>query len=443
MDVQPFKVGPDYLDPYHHTLASGKPSWALDSWMLGPEGVRESFIRGSRNAGIAVIEGMMGLYDGASGNNDSGSTAEVARLLGSPVILVIDASGLARSAGALVQGYRDFDPNVNLAGVIANRVAGAGHLEYLRPSIEGRLGIPLLGGLPHDPSLTLPERHLGLALPEDDDAARSRIQGLSEWVIQHLDLERIQQIACSTTTTEGNSYSLVSNTPQPSAKPPVRIALAHDPAFCFYYPENLRLLEMAGAELAFFSPVRDAALPENIDGLYMGGGYPELYAQELADNVSMRASIAEAIRDGVPTLAECGGFMYLCERLVLANKQSYPMVGVVPGQVIMGRSLQAIGYREVTLRHKCPLGPAGETLRGHEFRYSRHESAIPAAAAAFDTAQGPLGYTSGSLVASYVHLHFGSNPRAATCFVSHCALRRPMPAAGLVLAAIPTQLPRE
>lgn len=417
--VQPFKVGPDYLDPGYHAVACGRSSWPLDSWMMGQPGVRQSFARGIQGAEIALVEGMMGLYDGASGSSETGSTAEVAKLLKAPVLLVIDAAGLARSAGALVLGYRDFDPHVHLAGVIANRVAGEGHLAYLRPGIEERLGLPLLGGLPEDEALGIPERHLGLiGAGEQADLAR-HVERLGAWVLQHLDLACLWAIAEAAPPLEA-----VPASPRRRQGRCCRLAVAQDAAFCFYYPDNLALLEALGAELVPFSPLADRWLPADVQGLYLGGGYPELHAATLAENKAMRGAVHQSIAEGLPTLAECGGFMYLCEALVSGDGQSHPMVGAIPGRTVMERRLQAIGYREVTLCRGTVLGRAGEHGRGHEFHHSRYEGEIPADKAALAAAGRQFGYATETLLASYVHLHFGSNPRLAEHFLERCARRR-------------------
>lgn len=417
--VQPFKVGPDYLDPGYHAFACDRPSCSLDSWMLGHTGVRQSFARGVQGAEIAVVEGMMGLHDGASGTHETGSTAEVATLLGAPVLLVIDAAGLARSAGALVLGCRDFDPRVNLAGVIANRVAGEGHLNYLRPAIEERLGLPLLGGLPEDETLQMPERHLGLVTAGERGNTAQCVERLGAWVARHLDLAQLQAITGTAPPLEAVRGGVHGAAPRAH----VRLAVARDAAFCFYYPENLALLEALGAELVPFSPLADTDLPAGVQGLYLGGGYPELHAMLLAGNTAMRAAVRRSIADGLPTLAECGGFMYLCQALVTGDGQAHPMVGIVPGRTMIERRLQAIGYREVTLCQDTVLGRAGEQGRGREFHHSRHEGEIPVERVALTAGERRLGYATETLLSSYVHLHFGSNPRLAEHFVEQCARR--------------------
>jgi cobyrinic acid a,c-diamide synthase len=384
--------------------------------MLGEEGVRESFLRGSTDADLALIEGMMGLHDGAEAATAWGSSAEVARVLGAPVVLVLDASALARSAGALALGYRLFDPEVRFSGVVANRVAGAGHAAFLQPALEGEAGLPLLGWLPPAPEVRIAERHLGLrsAAPHEPEI----VDRLADLVTAHLDLDALLRAA-------GEAVELATLAPlSPRARQRARIGLARDAAFSFYYPDNLDLLERAGAELVPFSPLTDARLPEGLDGLYLGGGYPELHAAALTRNASLREEIRRRGERGLAIYAECGGLMYLCEALQDAQGTTHPMVGLVPGRAVMEGLLQAIGYREVVTRRPTLLGPAGTRLRGHEFHHSRLEPELPPETHAFRCGDHSCGYATGHLLASYVHLHFGSHPRAADHLVSQCLVTR-------------------
>jgi cobyrinic acid a,c-diamide synthase len=415
--VAPFKVGPDYIDPGWHTAACGRPSAPLDSWMLGDEGVRASFGRGVADADLAIIEGMMGLHDGAAADNDRGSTAEVAKLLQAPVILVLNAEALARSAGAMALGYGAFDPEVTLAGVIANRVAGEGHGELLRPGITRGAGLAYLGWLPVSATAAIPERHLGLNSADGRDPGL--ISHLADLLEKHLDLDEILEIARGAPELSAVAPPVSVNAPRS-----VRIGLALDEAFCFYYPDNLALLEAAGAELVPFSPIRDRGLPESLDGLYLGGGYPELHAEALASNDAMRREIRDWAQSGRPLFAECGGFMYLCEALTTTAGVTHPLAGVISARTVMEPRLQAIGYREAVSLRDTPLGPAGACVRGHEFRYSRFEGGIADERAAFNVGGHTVGYAHGGVLASYVHLHFGSNPAAAEHLVKQCLATR-------------------
>jgi len=411
--VAPFKVGPDYLDPTWHAAACGRPSAPLDTWMLGGDGVRRSFQHGTESADLALIEGMMGLHDGAEAASDRGSTAEVAKILSAPVVLVLDGSALARSAGALALGYRQFDPEVPFAGVIANRLVGAGHVKFIRPGIELQAGLPLLGWLPSAPDAQIPERHLGLR--SAGEQAPELVERLAELIEAHLDLDALWEAA--RTAPELPQVPVRSSKP---IGPRVRLGIAQDAAFSFYYPDNLSLLERAGAQLIPFSPISEPGLPAGIDGLYFGGGYPELHSSALAANTALHAEIRQAAYRGMPIYAECGGLMYLCESLRGTDGGVHPMVGLVPARCVMEPVLQAIGYREVLTRHPSLLGPAGTRVRGHEFHHSRLDGDLPEAALAFQVGERSIGYASGNLLASYVHLHFGSNPAAAEQFVNQC-----------------------
>lgn len=423
MTVQGYKVGPDYIDPMYHSAATRRPSRNLDTWMVSKAQVTTLFANGAAGADLAIIEGVMGLYDGFDALSEQGSTAEVAKLLGAPVILVIDVSLMARSAGAMALGYRQFDPNLNLAGVICNRVAGAAHAAWVKQAVEG-VGIPVLGCLPNAPDLTIPERHLGLytTAGRGEEVQRFLSQA-ADLVEAHIDLEGLFSMAC-----RANPLPAEPLPARPAAAPRVKIAVARDEAFCFYYQDNLDALEAAGAEICFFSPLRDAALPEDTAGVYFGGGYPELYAGQLAENRSMMASIWQAHRANRPIYAECGGLMYLTQEADDLQGQVFPMVGIVPGRVRMNNRL-TMGYRQVTVRQPTLLLPAGQALRGHEFHYSEWVNApgpdfSPYAITSRAGEEARLeGYTCGSLLASYVHLHFLAHPDLARNFVNACRER--------------------
>jgi cobyrinic acid a,c-diamide synthase len=415
-----FKCGPDYLDPTYHARASDAPSHNLDGWMMGRDAVQATFARAARGADIALIEGVMGLYDGASPTGEEGSTAEIAKWLGAPVVLVCDASGMARSIAALAHGFATFDPELRVAGVIANRLGSRGHLDLLRKATASP---PIVGGLPREPALAFPERHLGLhtasseALPEPLFAAWGA--RAAEW----LDVDRIVAIARSAQPLTAAQHA------EPVAAPPrCRIGLAFDEAFHFYYDDNLRRLEQLGAELVRFSPLRDAHLPD-VDGLYLGGGYPEAHAAVLGGNHTMRGDIAAFARGGGPIYAECGGLMYLCTTIRTLTGEVHPMVGLVPAEVTMRDRLQALGYVEVETQAATPLGPPGLRFRGHQFRYSELQlrGDIDEVYRLRKRRGGDVvreGYRIGNTVASYVHAHWASNPLPAQHFVEACANRR-------------------
>ncbi|MFZ5821986.1 MAG: cobyrinate a,c-diamide synthase, partial [Chloroflexota bacterium] len=422
MTVQAYKVGPDYIDPGYHTAATGRPSRNLDTWMIPTERVKELFSRSAVNADICIIEGVMGLFDGYDGRTESGSTAEVAKLLSAPVVLVIDAGSMARSAAAIALGFKTFDPQLNLAGVILNNVAGAAHAQWLTEAVQS-VGLTVLGCVPRDHNLSVPERHLGLYMAGERTAATQKfIEAAKEVVRQNIDLSALEALARAAPEIEDGVRTL-----RVLTSGNVRIGIARDEAFCFYYEDNFDLLREAGAELVFFSPLHDPAPPSNLSGLYLGGGYPELYAAQLAENKSMRAALKSAIESGIPTYAECGGLMSLAESYFDENGIEYPMMGVLPGSTRLTGKLK-MGYREVVGLESNPLLGKGQTARGHEFHYSewiRPEESNSFAYSIQSRMGGepqPEGFARKNLLASYVHLHFASNPTLARNFVTACRL---------------------
>jgi cobyrinic acid a,c-diamide synthase len=418
-----FKCGPDYLDPTYHARAVGAPSHNLDGWMMGRDGVLATFCPKAREADIALIEGVMGLFDGASPTSEEGSTAEVAKWLGAPVVLVCDTSGMARSIAALARGFATFDPELHLAGLVCNRVGSLGHLELLRKAAGAP---PVLGGFLKEPTLAFPERHLGLRTAETDVVPEPLLDAWGARAAEWIDLEAILRIA--------RGAPSLSEPAKLEARPiaQCRIGVAFDEAFHFYYEDNLRRLEALGAELVRFSPIRDPSLPE-VDGLYFGGGYPEAHAPALSANQSMRQEVARFAAAGGPIYAECGGLMYLCTTLRTLDGATHAMVGLIPGEAEMRQKLQALGYVEVETQTPTPLGPAGLRFRGHQFRYSelRLEGPVDCAYTLRRRRTGEVvreGYRIGNLLASYVHAHWASNPLPAEGFVTSCAAhggRRP------------------
>ncbi|WP_027175721.1 MAG: cobyrinate a,c-diamide synthase [Desulfovibrio aminophilus] len=419
--VAPFKAGPDFIDPGLHARAAGRHSHNLDSWMLPPKAVRDLFARHAGEADLALVEGVMGLFDGLSPTENTGSTAELAALLDLPVILVADARSLARSAAALVQGYVRFDPALRFAGVILDRVGSTSHADTLRKALEAHLpGPPLLGCLPRDDSLALPARHLGLVTAEDAAGLDELLGRLADACERHLDLDALLAALPAV------APAAPDDPPPPGTR--ARIGLARDRAFCFVYEENLRLLRDAGAEIAPFSPLADKHLPPDLDGLYLPGGYPELAAFDLAQNASLRKEILAFSRSGRPVYAECGGLLYLLDRISVEGR-TFPMCGAFPFRAELKPRLAALGYRQVTTTRPTLLGPAGTTLRGHEFHYTALEPApgTPDTAYAVSGRDGPRpaeGFCHENTLASYIHLHFGSCPEAARAFVEACAARR-------------------
>jgi cobyrinic acid a,c-diamide synthase len=405
--VQPFKIGPDFIDPLHHTHAAGRASRNLDGWMLDPKTNLERFARATADADVAVIEGVMGLFDGSEGSSERGSSAEMAKLLGLPVILVVDAGAMARSAAALIHGFSSFDPELRIAGVILNNVGGDAHAEMIREAVAG--SVPILGAIPRVPDLVVPERHLGLHLPHE--ARRDYVQTLASLVDAHVDVDRLL---------EAERIERPAAPPvAPRAAPRVRVGVPRDEAFCFYYPENLELLQQAGAELVEFSPVRDP-LPGDLDGLYIGGGYPELHAAELAANDGATQAIRDFCESGGPVYAECGGLMYLGQTLQL-DGSAYELCGALPLSTRMPAGL-SIGYVEIGTTGG--LFGNGRTARGHLFHHSEI-AGEPGVDRCYRvrTAHGAAsdeGYSRGNVLASYVHLHFSSAPELPAAFVDRC-----------------------
>lgn len=422
LEIAPFKVGPDFIDPGHHQVAAGRPSRNLDGWMCGEASVRQSFRKGCAGAELAIVEGVMGLFDGASGGGEAGSTAEVARWLGGRVLLVVDAARQARSVAALVQGFARFDPRLEFAGVLFNRVGSPRHEALLREAVASVPGLPpVLGCLPRREDLAIPERHLGLVTAGERPADAVHLEALADWLEEHADLAPLLPGNRGQVCTPDSPAKSADLTP---VDPLIRIGVARDEAFCFYYPDNLELLEEAGAELVFFSPLRDRSLPPGLDGLYLGGGYPELHAGRLAANAGLREAIRRAAASGLPVYAECGGFMLLAEAI-----DGYAMAGVFPARARMLSRRKALGYREVTLTAATLLGPAGTAARGHEFHYSQMDL-TPSVPRVYRLGRGggedlgSEGFCLGNVLGSYVHLHFGSNPQVARNFVAFCRQRK-------------------
>jgi len=418
LKVSVFKCGPDYLDPTYHARAAGTTSHNLDGWMMGEEAVKRTFARVSKDADIAIIEGVMGLFDSASVRLEEGSTAEIAKWLQAPVLIVIDASGMARTIAAIAHGFAGFDPDLNLAGVIANFVGSRSHLQLLRDALDRP---PLLGGMPKNSDRKFPERHLGLHTADRDSISERLLAQWADIVHEWCDLDSIISVARQAPSMDFSAG------PQLTAyQPKCRIGVALDEAFHFYYDDNLRQLENAGAELLCFSPIHDRHLP-SVDGLYLGGGYPEVYAEQLAENVSMRREVQRFARDGRTIYAECGGLMYLCTSLRTLDGTSYPMSEVLSGRTAMCDRLQALGYVEVETVRDSFLGPAGIRFRGHQFRYSNLEiddnSITKAYAITRWRGNGLLmeGYQVQHVLASYVHAHWASNPAIPLSLVETCA----------------------
>lgn len=438
LTVAPFKCGPDFIDPGYHRLITGRPSLNLDAWMCPETFVRETFLCHAAAADVAVIEGVMGLFDGLGGSAMVGSSAQIAAITGSPVVLVVNARGMAASAAPLVNGFASFHRDVRIAGVIFNNTGSEAHGALLREALAAHCPeIACYGCIPRDMELEIPSRHLGLVTAEDNPLPPEFVAHLAEMAERCLDLEGLAglEIPPSPPLKKGGTFAS-----PPDFTPPfnkggaggISIAVALDAAFCFLYEDNLRLLREAGAALVPFSPLADAVLPADIDGIYLPGGYPELYATRLAANSAMLAAIRIAVAGDLPVYAECGGFIYLTEGMSGGEGEAdADFVGIFPVRARMLSKRKALGYRQVEVVSDCLLGAAGTVLRGHEFHYSEI-SAMPAEIgrcyllSRMGEGLGAEGYRVGNCLASYVHLHFGSSPDIAAGFVQACKRRRAM-----------------
>ncbi len=429
LKVQPYKVGPDYIDPLFHQYATGQTSVNLDSWLLREDVLGYLFVKNFGDADLAVIEGVMGLFDGEGGYSFSGSTAHVSRILGAPVVLVVNAAGMGLSIAALLRGYQQFMPDLPIRGVILNQLKSKSHFLLLKQIIEEQNGLKVIGYLPNMAELALPSRHLGLVFQNEISGFDGKLERLQEEMAQTIDLELLKSLAGEVETVESGPAPPLSR-----GTGPVRLAVAKDAAFNFYYHDNLDLLEHLGAELVFFSPLSARSLPESISGLYLGGGYPELFAAELSANHAMLESVRRAAKAGLPVYAECGGMMYLCRTLADQQGKVHEMCGIFPVDSQMTDSLQHFGYVELTMTRATVLGPAGAKIRAHEFHYSRLDTVgarggAGAVSGAYQvskrrgsgtTVNWPGGMTYKNVLAGYPHLHFWANPELAENFIHHC-----------------------
>jgi cobyrinic acid a,c-diamide synthase len=406
MVVQPFKCGPDFLDTGHHTAICGRASRNLDTWMLDAEANRALFARACQGADVAVVEGMMGLYDGVAGGTEKGSTAEIAKLLGLPVVLVLDAAKSARSIAAVVKGFESFDPELRFAGIVLNGVSSEGHLRMLQDAIRSVTKTPILGRIPRDASLAIPERHLGLRTAKEETTPKQRLAAFARIARDFLDISPLLDCTLSIEDRYRRAIAEVKDT-----SPRVRYGVASDYAFSFYYADNFDLMREQGIEIVEFSPMHDELLPDDLDGLYLGGGYPELYAGVLSANKKMHAAIRSFAESGRPIYAECGGMMYLGRSLTSLAGREYAMVGLLPLNFTMTSKLVKFGYVEVELAGDCIVGQKGQRVRGHSFHCSRvqaNEPFTPAYLAHYSLSQQtePEGFTSNNILATYIHLHF-------------------------------------
>lgn len=428
--VQAFKSGPDYIDPALHSLLTSCPSRTLDLRLMGRSSVVRCFRRHAAAAELSVIEGVMGYYDGAA---EGSSSADLARLLAAPAVLILDAAASQESAAAVALGFLRYRRRSMIRGFLLNRVGSDRHLASLKRAVENATGLPVLGSLPKDASIGLPERHLGLHAGTENPgffAAADRIADLLE---DRLDLDALTALASGAPELPGSGAAAdcdpagevqARRRREPAGRAPV-LGVARDEAFRFYYEDNLDRLRDLGAELRFFSPLHDGALPMDCAGLYLGGGYPELYGKELSENTGMREAIRAAADSGMPIFAECGGYMYLQRELVGAEGDRFPMAAVFEGSARMGRRLSALGYHRGRVVTPSPFAPEGTILRGHCFHWSSVEPPPPAREAALELSKNGAearldGGVRNAVFASYLHLHFASCPAFAARFVRAC-----------------------
>ncbi|KAA0242182.1 MAG: cobyrinate a,c-diamide synthase [Candidatus Brocadia sp. AMX2] len=410
--VQGFKVGPDYIDPSHHMAITGRPSRNLDTWLMSRDVCLELFERAVMGSDMAVIEGVMGLYDGCLDGTEFGSTAHLAKILDVPVILVMDAKGMSRSAGAIALGFKHFDKDVKIQGVILNRVRSERHYTSLKKSIEGNCNIPVLGYLSFDEEIILPERHLGLVPSIEQEFSKSAYQKIGNLLSATMDIEKLIGMASSPNNLPAFQKTVFCGTTE---RFNFRVAVAVDEAFNFYYHDNLDLLESFGVELTYFSPMYDKYLPADIHGLYLGGGFPELHAALLASNTTMKESIRKAYRNGLVIYGECGGMMYLLEQMVDFKKKIHEMCGILKGMTKMENKRQGLGYITVEAIHDNLLCKKGDVFKAHEFHWSSlHVSEGTRFAYAIskcdDNRSRSDGLFADRVLGSYTHVHFATEP---------------------------------
>lgn len=419
--TQPFKVGPDYIDTAYHSFIAGRKSRNLDGWMLDEETIKYLFVKNSQDVDISIIEGVMGMFDGLDSRNFTGSTAHIAKTIRSPLILVVDGSGIGASAAAMVLGYKKFDEDVNLAGVIFNNLGGEDHYQLLKDAVENSLGVKVLGYLPRKLGFQLPERHLGLIPIHELDSVKQNFSKLCELIEKHIDLDAVLGIADIPEIETRVPFSI-----KPLGS--VKIAVAMDKAFNFYYLDNLDLLKELGVELVYFSPLEDETLPDDVSGIYIGGGFPEVFASELEANEKIRGEIKKACQLDMPIYAECGGLMYLMEEILDMKGRPYRGVGVFKGRARMTGRLQRFGYINLEFLQNTPIAQKGEKTRAHEFHhsmvdlkeatnygYKAQKAGIKNKGKAWQD-----GLMKHNTLAGYAHIHFYSNPKIAVNFIKNC-----------------------
>ncbi len=425
LSVQSYKTGPDYIDPGYHSYATGRSSRNLDSMLLSRNRILEFFERCSRKVDISIIEGVMGLFDGVDAYNEKGSTSHLAKILKAPVILILDARAMSRSAAAVAYGFSKFERGLKISGFLLNKMGSKKHFKMVKESMEKKTGIPVMGYLPRDEDLRLPERHLGLVPAWEKKVINSYQDRLSKYIQEYIDIEAILKIAQKAPPFPSFKKSVFT---RKSLSPKVTIALALDEAFHFYYEDNLDILKHYGAKIVTFSPLKDRKLPPETDGIYIGGGFPELFAEKLSSNFSLKEEIYKKAMRGMPIYAECGGLMYLIEKLSNLKEKEFSMVGILPGEVKMGKKLRALGYCKIKLLRDTILGKKGECLRGHIFHWSYLTLPREKIKFAYKIEKSGKSFYDGllrnNILASYVHIHFGSKVSVVKNLIGNCIRSR-------------------
>ena len=409
--VQPFKCGPDFIDPTLHKSITNRTSYNLDLKMMGSQACQRTFYEHAVSRDISLVEGVMGLFDGGRA-----STASLAKLLKIPVILIIDAQSCAQSAVAVLEGFHNYDPDVHIAGVIFNRIGSERHKRLIEEEVLKKSSVPVIGFMPRDINFTIPERHLGLHMGDENPLSGDTLAALADSIEKNLRIDLL--LSCESESNE-TCLEKVNIPARPPVSAKIEIGVASDEAFCFYYKENFEIFERAGFTLRTFSPLYDHEIPRQCKLIYLGGGYPELFAKELSQNGAMLESLREKHDQGVTIYSECGGFMYLCDKLVDMNGSVYSMAGLFPFKALMDKRLRKLGYRSVRLLQRSFLGKEGTRLHGHEFHYSHmvesdRENQTDTIARLYELDNNSCeGYYLGSAIGSYIHLHFGRNPEIA------------------------------
>ncbi|MCK5215997.1 MAG: cobyrinate a,c-diamide synthase [Candidatus Omnitrophica bacterium] len=418
--VQPYKVGPDYIDSAFHSMIAGRACRNLDSFLLSEDVLLELFERQAQVSEFSIVEGVMGLYDGIGQQAQTGSTAHASKILKAPVVLIIDCGKMSGSAGAVALGYKKFDSKVRISGCILNKIASPSHYKIAKQSVEQKSGIEVLGYFPKNAPISMSERHLGLT-PVQEVTNKRIYKKITKLVEQHIDIDRLITIAKSADALPCFRKTIYR---KPLVKKEVSIAVARDKCFHFYYQDNLDILEHYGAWLKYFSPLKSKSLPKGVSGVYIGGGFPEKFAEELAGNKDLRADIKLKSRQGMPVYGECGGLMYLMRELQTADKKSFPMVGIFSGKTKMGKGLRMFGYYDVTCVQSNILCVKNSVTKGHVFHWSYLLQLPKNIPRVFKLQRRGKtshdGYIKNNTLASYLHVHFGTNTDFASRFVEQC-----------------------